>query len=220
MLRYDLHPFVEAFSTHADDALDFAVTLPEHQAHSTRSAVVGADGPLEDITGVDALITRAPGVRIGIKTADCVPILLFDPETRTAAAVHSGWKGTLANIIGVVIDRLRCEFAVDPANLRAVIGPCIHQEAFEVGDELEAAFTEAGYGGFCRRMPKFGCDGDIKCHIDLPGICRRQLERAGVSGIETRPECTYTLFPAFYSARRLGKQFDRQRMFNCIMINS
>lgn len=220
MLTYNLHPHVEAFSTHANDAPDFSVILPAHQAHSTRSAVVDSNGPLEDTVGVDALITRTPDVRIGVKTADCVPILLFDPVTKTAAAVHSGWKGTLANITGVVIERLRVQFNVNPNSLHALIGPCIHQEAFEVGDELYEAFSKAGYGDFCRTMPRFGTDTDIKWHIDLPGICHRQLRSEGVSVIEIRPECTYTLFPTFHSARRLGKRFDRQRILNCIMIKA
>ncbi len=218
MLRYNLHPHVEAFSTHAADALDFDVTLPQHQSHSTRSAIVTPGIDPDTLTGVDALITDTPGLRIGVKTADCVPILLYDPQRGCAAAVHSGWKGTLGNISGKVGERLAREFSVEPANIRAVIGPCIHIEAFEVGDELYEAFSNAGYSRFCRRMPRFGTTGDIKWHIDLPGICREQLLRAGVGTIEVRPECTYTLFPTFHSARRLGKNFDRQRILNCIMI--
>ena len=218
MLLYNLHPDVEAFSTHADDALNFHVTLPAHQAHLTRSALVDSSGPVEDITGVDALITQSPGVRIGVKTADCVPVLVYDPVTSTAAAIHSGWKGTLAGITVKVIGRLKDEFGVNPSNLHSVIGPCIHQPAFEVGDELQDAFTHAGYGTFCQRMPAFGTEDNTKCHIDLPGIVSQQLIGTGVSDIEIRPECTYASFPAFHSARRLGSEFDRQRILNCIMI--
>lgn len=218
MLKYDFGYNVEAFSTNIGDCTDFDVSLPAHQAHGTRSVIVDADGPQEDTYGTDALISRTPGVRIGVKTADCVPVLLFDPASRAAAAIHSGWKGTAANIIGLTIGRMADVCDIRPNETIAVIGPCIHVEAFEVGDELYDIFSAAGYADFCHRLPAFGTNTDIKWHIDLPGICKSQLIEAGVEKVEIRPECTYTMHQEFYSARRLGKNFGKQRIISCIRI--
>ena len=218
MLKYKIAPEVEAFSTNITDCTDFDVVLPKHQAHGTESAIVSTPDDADSTFGVDALITQTPGLRIGVKTADCVPVLLYDSSTRTVAAIHSGWKGTLADIVGVTIRRMTAECGVCPGNIKAVIGPCIHVEAFEVGDEVHALFHEAGFGNFCHRMPRFGTTDGEKWHIDLPGVCRHELRRAGVHSIEARPECTYTLHHCFYSARRLGPSFQKQRILNCIML--
>lgn len=218
MLIYNIDPKVEAFSTNIKDSTDFDVTLPLHQAHGTGSVIVDANGPQEDTYGADALITNICGVRIGVKTADCVPILLYEPEAHIIAAIHSGWKGTVANITGITIERMKREFDSLSEKMKAVIGPCIHVEAFEVGNEVYNAFVDAGYGNFCHRMPAFGTEKDVKWHIDLPGICRQQLMEAGVKNIETRSECTYNMYHDFYSARRLGKNFGKQRILTCIRL--
>ena len=222
MLIYNISPSVEAYSTNIGDSLDFDVILPQHQAHGTASAVVSSYADTAGTHGVDALITRTPGLRIGVKTADCVPVLLADTDGGTIAAIHSGWKGTLADIIGITIRRLTAEFGTNPASLSAVIGPCIHIEAFEVGCELYEQFRAAGYESYCARMPRFGTDTHVQWHIDLPGICHRQLMAAGLSpdAIYTSDVCTYSRHTEFYSARRLGSGFDRQRILNCIMLKN
>lgn len=216
MLYYDMHKEVEAFTTNKSDALDFEVVLPEYQAHSTEVAVMPREA--DQTYGRDALITDKPGLRIGIKTADCVPVLLYDPAHKAAAAIHSGWKGTLSNICAAAVAKMTAEYATRPADLIAVIGPCIHIEAFEVGDELYSRFAAAGYGTFARRLPRFETDQMVKWHLDLPGICGAQLQQLGVREIETREECTYTLHDRFYSARRLGQNFGTQRIITCIKI--
>lgn len=218
MLNYDFGHNVEAFSTNISDNTDFDVVLPLHQAHGTKCVVVDANGPIEDTYGTDALISRTPGVRIGVKTADCVPILLYNPVSKAVAAIHSGWKGTKADIIGKTIEKMVNEWNIDTHDTIAVIGPCIHMEAFEVGDELYDIFSAAGYADYCRRMPAFGSDSGVKWHINLPGICKSQLIKSGVNKVEVRPECTYNLHHDFYSARRLGKNFGKQRIISCIRI--
>lgn len=216
MLYYDMHKEVEAFTTNKSDALDFEVVLPEYQAHSTEVAVMPREA--DQTYGRDALITDKPGLRIGIKTADCVPVLLYDPAHKAAAAIHSGWKGTLSNICAAAVAKMTAEYGTCPADLIAVIGPCIHQEAFEVGDDLYESFVNAGYEQFAARMPRFATKDTMKWHLDLPGICRTQLQQLGVAAIETREECTYTLHNRFYSARRLGSAFGTQRIITCIKI--
>lgn len=218
MLIYDIDPKVEAFSTHISDALDFDVTLPQHQAHGTRCVEVTASTPPEHTYGADALITREPRLRIGVKTADCVPILVYAPDCPAVAAIHSGWKGTVAGIAPIVINQLAASFGADTALMKAVIGPCIHLGAFEVGDEVYNAFAEAGYAHHSQRLHRFGALGHVRWHIDLPSICREQLQKSGLSHIEVRPECTYANHTIFYSARRLGRSFDRQRILSCICI--
>ncbi len=231
MLHYNLGEGVESFSTNISDAIDFPVVLPAHQAHT--AFVRRVPQQMDDITGVDALITNERGLRIGVKTADCVPILLYDARQKAVAAVHSGWKGTVQNIIAATIQRMKEEFSTDPADIRAVIGPCIHVDAFEVGDEVYdkfAAMPEQKDSGVpAKRMPpmsksaselKSELKSESKWHIDLPAVCRIELLLSGVSAdnIEVRPECTWTLHDQFFSARRLGKQFDRQRIINTIQL--
>lgn len=218
MLRYDLDPHVEAFSTERSDVLDFPVLLPRTQSHGTCSVIVESQADQALTDGVDALITRKPKLRIGVKTADCVPILLYDPTVSAVAAIHSGWKGTLGNITGLTVAKIAEELGGDLSQMKAVIGPCIHIEAFEVGDEIYEKFSVAGRGAWCHWLPKFGIKEGEKWHIDLPGICEAQLREAGVKIIEKRPECTFTYPDRFWSARRLGANFSDQRILNCICL--
>lgn len=220
MLKYDIHPEVEAFSTNIGDSLDFKVLLPQHQAHSAEVRRVPQE--LDKINGVDALITNQKGLRIGVKTADCVPILLFDEGHCAMAAIHSGWKGTVKNIIGATVQRMVKEFNTDVREVKAVIGPCIQLRAFEVGDEVYEQFKALKIFEKCgvpaEYMTSITDPTQKKWFIDLPEVCRHQLHEAGIMhrNIEVRPECTYTLHDQFYSARRLGKDFDRQRIITCI----
>lgn len=220
MLVYKISPDIEAFSTNISDSTHFEVVLPLHQAHTALVRRVPEE--IDDITGVDALITDRKGLRIGVKTADCVPVLVYDPVHSAIAAIHSGWKGTAQNIIRAALTRMSEEFGTVPGDVRAVIGPCIHEEAFEVGDELVDIFrgeTRAEDYPYAHRLPHPET-GIVKWHIDLPGICRQQLMDCGVidTSIETRPECTWTMHDSFYSARRLGKDFGSQRILNCIKL--
>jgi hypothetical protein len=126
------------------------VTL--HQEHSDVIHVLTApplasSGPptrrerdgAHQLTG-DALITDRPGLLLGVQVADCLPILIFDPEKRVVAAVHAGWRGTAKRIAEKAVGRLRAEFNSSPKRLRAVIGPGIHGCCYEVGREVVEAF--------------------------------------------------------------------------------
>ncbi len=96
LLYYPLGPGVEAFTTRRDSVLPYPV-IHGHQVHGSRVAIVDRpDMTREDLEGYDAFTTNLPGVAIGVRTADCVPILLYDPGKRVIAAIHSGWKGTLS----------------------------------------------------------------------------------------------------------------------------
>jgi polyphenol oxidase len=88
----------------------------------------------------DASITNRPGLLLGVQTADCVPILLVDPKKRAIAAVHAGWRGTLARIVTKTIGAMQMHFATNPGDVLAAIGPCIGPCCYEVGTEVATQF--------------------------------------------------------------------------------
>jgi purine-nucleoside/S-methyl-5'-thioadenosine phosphorylase / adenosine deaminase len=107
-----------------------------------RSAPPGDGGGPERAEG-DALIVAGPGVAAGVFVADCLPILICDQRTRTAAAVHAGWRGTVAGVLGAAIGAMRARFGSDPARLRLAMGPAIGPCCFEIGDEVVEALVSA-----------------------------------------------------------------------------
>ena len=109
------------------------------QVHSDVVHAV-ADAPPEALCG-DALVTRTPGLLLGVRTADCVPILLVDAKRRAVAAVHAGWRGTLQRIVVKAAGQMRMSFGTRPADLLAAIGPCIGRCCYEVGPEVAQAFA-------------------------------------------------------------------------------
>ena len=152
------------------------------------------------LEGIDALITNVKQVCIGVSTADCIPIIIYDRENHAAGVVHSGWRGTVSNIAGHVVASMGIAYHSRPETLQAVIGPGISQKNFEVGDEVYEAFAEAGYP-----MDQIA-QREEKWHIDLWTCCRLQLEAAGVSpeNIHVSGICTYDQVEDYFSARRLG----------------
>jgi len=196
------------------------IFLP-HQVHDTRSLAIDADFlalPREEQTarmeGIDALLTQERGICIGVSTADCVPLLFYDAATHSIAAVHAGWRGTVACIAAKAVSEMARQFGCQPADMRVAVGPCISQAAFEVGEEVYEAFFDAGFpmDRIARREQKW--------HIDLPAAnalllreCGVKPERIHLSGL-----CTYSSPDRFFSARRLGIQSGR--VFNGIMLRT
>ena len=129
--------------------------------------------------GGDALLEDAPGAVIAVKTADCVPILLVDERNRAVAAVHAGWRGTVARIALRAVQAMSRRFSTDPRDLHAAIGPAIGACCYEVGPEVAT---------------QFGLEG--RSHIDLAAANRAQLLESGVTAERMcRPE-------EFHSFRR------------------
>jgi len=156
----------------------------------------------------DALISNRPGVVVGIKTADCVPILMVDPSTQAVAAIHAGWRGTAGNIVQRTIDHLCVRWRTRPADLRAAIGPsigpCCYQVGPEVARQFETWLSETGQTAASKEAPAF---------LDLPGINETQLRRAGVSDIWKSGECTFCTGGKFFSFRREREQAGRMLSF-------
>ncbi|MBO4768984.1 MAG: polyphenol oxidase family protein [Bacteroidales bacterium] len=208
LLRYDLGEGAEAFTTRCGAELPYPV-IQGHQAHGSRVAVINRPWMTrEELEGYDAFVTNLQGVAIGARTADCLPVLLYDPVHRAVAAVHAGWKGTVLRISQWAIEVMVRQYGCDPAGMRAVIGPGIGPDSFQVGEEVALKFRQAGFP--IDEIWSFQGQGDGSPmsgghHIDLFKANRWLLEEAGVpaSGITTHAIDTYT-DESFYSARREG----------------
>ena len=145
LLKYDIAPEVTAFSPLRDAVLPMRV-VQAHQVHGDRVAVVTSAGTTrEELEGYDALVTDVPGVAIGARTADCIPVLMYDPVRRVVAAVHSGWKGTVLKIAAKTLAVMASKYGTRTADILAVIGPGIGPESFQVGPEVAEAFLGAGF---------------------------------------------------------------------------
>ena len=192
------------------DITDDRLLMP-HQVHKAEIAVIGEQLDI-DLEGYDALMTNVEDVCIGVSTADCIPVLLYDPRQRAVCAVHAGWRGTVMRIVEQSIARMTEVYGTNPADLIAQIGPGIHLESFEVGDEVYQAFEDAGFdmNSISKKYEKW--------HIDLPECNRLQLISAGVpeSQVSVSPVCTYMQADTYFSARRLG--IESGRIFTGIIL--
>ncbi|MFM6941672.1 MAG: peptidoglycan editing factor PgeF [Aquirufa sp.] len=158
-----------------------------YQVHGDKIWVTGRSGYQ---SGFDAMVAVQPGVFAGVGIADCTPILLADPVTRVCAAIHAGWKGTVAKIVEKTAKRLIENRGSNPADILAYIGPCISLAHFEVGDEVAAQFDEA-----------FKIRKGAKWHVDLKAANAAQLRALGIQQIEIDPACTVANNIDFFSHR-------------------
>ena len=213
LLRYQLGDGVEAFSTRRDSELPYPV-IQGHQVHGGKVAIIDRpDYTRDELEGYDAFVTNIPNVAIGVRTADCVPILLYDSVKRVVSAVHSGWKGTVLYIVRNAVEVMHQRFQCNNSDLRAILGPSIGPDSFQVGEEVVEHFKNAGFP--LDRIWSFhgSRDGSPMSgghHINLWEANRYILLQSGVrdENIEIVGIDTYTS-PDFYSARREGVQCGR-----------
>lgn len=191
--------------------------IPE-QTHSCNVAVV--DQHERYFEDTDALITFERDVPVGIRTADCVPILIYSPDMQCIGAIHAGWKGTLGGIVDNVLDILE-EKGVDTALLRVAFGPSISKDMYEVDRELAERFIYAGFG----KSVVYPNGDEEKPHIDLQGVNMERFVRRGVrqENISLHAGCSYGSkredgSPLYASHRRSGGA--HARMLTCIMMLS
>jgi len=164
----------------------------------------------------DGLCTDVPEQVVGVFVADCVPVLLADPRTGACAAVHAGWRGTVAGILPAAVRALASEFGSRPSDLRVALGPAIGPCCFEVGLEVAeavvAAIPEARARGIVLPSPRGRAD---KAHVDLHAANRLMLERAGVDpsaidAVDLSVACTHHDRARFFSFRRDGAATGQQ----------
>jgi YfiH family protein len=179
--------------------------------------------PLQDGTASrpqgDAMVTAAPGLALGILTADCAPVLLADPQAKIIGAAHAGWKGALGQDAGGVLEATLDAMEKLGAmrnRIRAVIGPCISQDNYEVGWEFRDRFLEPAQRRFF--IPS-GKEGHYR--FDLAGYVAHRLSAAGIESVETLGVCTYPPENGFFSFRRTthAGEPDYGRQLSAIMLN-
>jgi purine-nucleoside/S-methyl-5'-thioadenosine phosphorylase / adenosine deaminase len=175
------------------------------QVHGVAIARVRAGGTPADVANVraDGLCSDRANVALAVFVADCIPAVVVDPRTGAFAAVHAGWRGTLAGVLPAAVRALAEHFGARPADLRVALGPAIGPCCFEVGPEVIAAF-EAGLSGARAAGVLIEAAGGGKPHVDLKAANRLLLERAGVdpAAIDAGAECTSSDRERFFSYRR------------------
>ncbi|MBO6899211.1 MAG: peptidoglycan editing factor PgeF [Shimia sp.] len=185
-----------------------------HQIHSADVATISA--PISgERPRADAIVTATPGLALSILTADCQPVLFSDPEAGVIGAAHAGWRGALDGVLDATLDAMEA-LGASRDTTHAVIGPCISQDAYEVGPEfLDAFLTEDAANS---RFFKEG-DGDRKL-FDLPAYGLHRLRAANIGKAEWTRHCTYSDPDRFYSYRRTthAKEADYGRLIASISL--
>jgi polyphenol oxidase len=176
------------------------------QVHGTGVFVVRRGEPLPQARPeADIIISNDPSVAVGVRVADCAPILIADARRSAVAAAHAGWRGTVQGVAAVAVRALASEFGSDPRDLVAAIGPCLACCCGEVGPEVAKAFRDAGHAPADLDRWFEPASGD-KAMFDLPGANRDQLIAADIPAdqIFTAGLCTKTHADHFHSYRAHG----------------
>lgn len=183
------------------------------QTHTARIAIVdealvAADAAMRasQLQDIDALVTAMPNVAIGVNTADCVPIILCDPNTGILGAAHAGWKGTVMRIGARTVETM-IALGAHADDIEAVIGASICPQCFEVGDEVVEQFIDNNHSrSIIHRNPSTG-----KAHIDLWKANSLTLIEAGIApeNITISGNCTRCNPSRYFSARRIGVKSGR-----------
>jgi len=156
---------------------------------------------------MDALVSDVPGVLVGVKTADCVPVLLGDPRTGAFAAIHAGWRGTVQSIVPEAIEKMRALFGTRAADLIAAIGPAATCKNYEIGQDVIDEFGR----NFPNSAHLFTPTKENHALIDLHAANKEQLLSAGVQAenISVAPLCTMERTDLFFSYRREKKLYGK-----------
>ncbi|HYM19134.1 MAG TPA: peptidoglycan editing factor PgeF [Micropepsaceae bacterium] len=186
-----------------------------YQVHGAQAVTVTEPWDIPQNPKADALVTDKKGIALGILTADCAPILLADREAHVIGAAHAGWNGAISGVTDSVVAAM-VRLGAKLERIRAAIGPCISQAAYEVGPEFEARFRAAD-----AKNTRFFIPSERANHwqFDLPAYVAHGLEQAGVKA-EIVNACTYASEADFFSYRRTThrKEPDYGRELSAIVL--
>jgi len=180
--------------------------LSAFQLHSAEAALVTEPWPAEaERPRCDALVTRTPGVALGVLTADCGPVLFADAEARVIGAAHAGWKGALTGITSATLELMEAEGA-QRSRITAVIGPMISQAAYEVGPEFPTRFTgqDPAHARYFAPSVRPG-----HAMFDLPRYLADRLKAEGVGRVVNLSLCTFSDEQRFFSYRRATHRHEK-----------
>jgi polyphenol oxidase len=172
--------------------------ITANQVHSATAVVAREAWGANARPRADAIVTRTRGLAIAVLAADCAPVLLADAEAGVVGAVHAGWRGGVAGVIEATIAAMR-GLGASTATLRAAVGPCIGQPAYEVGSDFEREFLRRD----AESARYFSVPaGESRPHFDLSGYVGLRLRRAGITVADALNLCTFADAEAFFSFRR------------------
>lgn len=168
------------------------------QVHSADVVEVAAPWRRGDAPRADAMVTRVPGIVLGILTADCAPVLFADAEARVVGAAHAGWRGALSGVLEATVAAM-CRMGASPRGIVAAIGPAIGRASYEVGPEFPAPFLaqDASNSAFF-----FPAETPGRHLFDLKGYAAARLAAAGLSEVAVLPNDTRMENRRFFSYRR------------------
>ncbi len=192
--------------------LDKRDLVSVYQVHSPDAVYVtepfGSEPPK-----CDAMVTDAPGLALGILTADCAPVLFSDAEAGVVGAAHSGWRGAIGGVLSATVEKMEARGA-QRARIKAAVGPCISQSAYEVGPEFFDEFTAEDqlYSRY------FAQGAGDRMQFDLPRFVLDQLRATGLEDVLWTGHCTYSDPERFFSYRRTchAKEPDYGRLISLI----
>ncbi len=169
-----------------------------HQVHSPTAVVVDQPWTPDQQPKADALVTNRPEVLLGVKTADCAPVLLADAQAGVVAAAHAGWRGALEGVLDDTVRKM-ISLGADPARIVAAIGPCIGPASYEVSEGFETPFLaqDPVNTQFFKPAARQG-----HLMFDLPGYVADRLRRLGVQVVENVARDTVADEAVFFSHRR------------------
>lgn len=178
------------------------------QCHGSAVKAIRAEADITDSDDLaDAMVSNLEGVLLGVKTADCVPVLIADTKTGAFAAAHAGWRGTVASIVVKTVEMLKANFGADPSRMLAAIGPAATVRQYEIGEDVLKAFAE----NFQDPERYFVPTRPGHARVDLHAANRDQLLSCGLNpaNISIAPFCTMERTDLFFSYRREKKQFGK-----------
>jgi len=170
------------------------------QVHKTRVVRVTSSTSKEDLMETDALITNEKGVCIAVMSADCVPVIVYDKKNNAVAAIHAGWRGTVAHIVEKTLQEMKRIFGTKGEDIIAGIGPSVSQDSYEVGEEVVREVTRAFGSNSNLLIPQ----PNNKAKLDLWKANTILLREFGVkdANIEVSDLCTVKNNDQFFSARK------------------
>ncbi|HTS42243.1 MAG TPA: peptidoglycan editing factor PgeF [Xanthobacteraceae bacterium] len=172
--------------------------ITAYQIHSPDVVVAERPWVESDRPRADGIVTRVPGLAIGISTADCGPVLLADSEARIIGAAHAGWRGALTGVLETAVAAME-KLGARRARIVTALGPTIRQANYEVGQDLVDRFLAADKSNERFFLPAARAG---HAQFDLPGYIAARLARAGVNSFEDLRQCTYGDPARFFSYRR------------------